>query len=126
MRSRGHQRRPRPDVSRDPPVPRLNELNNAFAVREVRIERSRQRRAREVLERHGESDRGSALVYEVLQEDEIQLPPSAHALTVGAVTVRHDRDLAVEDPTGQIMLPPWIGVSGEISCVHGPCLASAA
>jgi hypothetical protein len=55
QRSRAH-------VSGDPPVPRLNELNRVLAVPQVRIEGSRQRRSREVLEWHEQLDRGCARI----------------------------------------------------------------
>src|SRR5205823_153902 len=72
LRRRVH-RRPRADVSGDSPVPRLNELNSALAVHEVRVEGFRQRRRGEVLEGHGKLDRESDLVHQVLQVEKVHV-----------------------------------------------------
>ena len=68
-----HFRRVLRNVSGDAPIARLNELDCPLAVPKVHIERSRHRRAGEVLKRREEPDRGGILVDQVLQVKEVHV-----------------------------------------------------
>ncbi len=57
----------------DPAVARLDELDRELLVRVVRIDAGRQRRPREVLERHEEAHCGVVIGDDVLQEEEVHV-----------------------------------------------------